>query len=60
VQPVLATWLIRLLGWGFCKVRPYCRAASHIDGAASVLVGIAGNQAMQTKQLICIDELFPL
>jgi hypothetical protein len=39
---------------------PYHRAASHIDGAASILVGIAGNQAMQTGQLVQIDELFPL
>jgi predicted dehydrogenase len=39
---------------------PYQRAASHIDGAASVLVGIAANQAMQTKQMVHIDDLFPL
>jgi hypothetical protein len=57
---VLAAWLIRLLGWGFCRARLYYRAASHIDGTASVLVGVAANQAMQTKRLICIDELFPL
>jgi hypothetical protein len=39
---------------------PYHRAASHIDGAASVLVGIAANQAMVTGQMVCIDDLFPL
>jgi predicted dehydrogenase len=39
---------------------PYNRAASHIDGAASILVGIAANKAMQTGQLIHIDDLFPL
>jgi predicted dehydrogenase len=39
---------------------PYHRAASHIDGAASVLVGIAANQAMSSEQLVHIDELFPL
>jgi predicted dehydrogenase len=39
---------------------PYNRAASHIDGAASVLVGIAANQAMRTGKLVKIDELFPL
>lgn len=39
---------------------PYFRAASHIDGAASILVGIAGNQAMQTGQHVQIDDLFPL
>ncbi|MBE2239822.1 MAG: Gfo/Idh/MocA family oxidoreductase [Caldilineaceae bacterium] len=39
---------------------PFGRAASHIDGAASVLVGIAANEAMRTGQLVQIDELFPL
>jgi hypothetical protein len=39
---------------------PYYRAASHIDGAASILVGSAGNRAMQTRQLVQIDDLFPL
>ncbi len=39
---------------------PYHRAASHIDGAVSVLVGIAANQAMQSGQMVCIEDLFPL
>jgi predicted dehydrogenase len=39
---------------------PYRRAASHIDGAASVMVGISANQAMQTGQLITVDDLFRL
>jgi hypothetical protein len=39
---------------------PYRRAASHIDGAASVLVGIAANRSMETGQTVNIDELFPL
>jgi predicted dehydrogenase len=39
---------------------PYHRAASHIDGAASVLVGIAANHAMSTGRMVCIDDLFPL
>jgi hypothetical protein len=39
---------------------PYHRAASHIDGAASVLVGIAANQAMQTGKMVSIEDLFPL
>jgi predicted dehydrogenase len=39
---------------------PYQRAASHIDGAASILVGIAGNLAMKTQQLVRIPELFVL
>lgn len=39
---------------------PYNRRASHLDGAASVLVGIAANQAMKSGELVRIDELFPL
>lgn len=39
---------------------PFGRAASHIDGAASVLVGIAANEAMRSGRLIQIDELFHL
>jgi predicted dehydrogenase len=39
---------------------PHHRAASHIDGAASVLVGIAANQAMISGQAVYIDDLFPL
>lgn len=39
---------------------PFHRAASHLDGAASVLVGIAANQAMSSGQLVRIDDLFAL
>lgn len=39
---------------------PYNRAASHIDGAASVLVGIAANQSLETGKLLRIEELFSL
>jgi predicted dehydrogenase len=39
---------------------PFHRAASHIDGAASILVGLAGNEAMQTNKLVMINDLFPL
>ncbi|MCB0196439.1 MAG: Gfo/Idh/MocA family oxidoreductase [Anaerolineae bacterium] len=39
---------------------PFHRAASHIDGAASVLVGIAANQAFRTGQPVHIDDLFSL
>ena len=39
---------------------PYQRAASHVDGAASILVGISGNIAMKTGQLVNIDDLFKL
>lgn len=39
---------------------PFNRAASHIDGAASILVGISGNIAMQTGQQVNIADLFTL
>lgn len=39
---------------------PFHRAASHIDGAASILVGISGNRSMQTGQLVKISDIFPL
>ncbi len=39
---------------------PLHRAASHVDGAASILVGIAANQSMRTGQLVRLDDLFPL
>jgi hypothetical protein len=39
---------------------PFNRAASHLAGAASILMGIAGNEAMRTKRLIVVDEMFPL
>jgi predicted dehydrogenase len=39
---------------------PFHRAASHLAGAASILMGIASNEAMKTKRLITVDELFPL
>jgi predicted dehydrogenase len=39
---------------------PFNRAASHVDGAASVLVGIAANQSISTGQLIHIDDIFAL
>jgi predicted dehydrogenase len=39
---------------------PFNRAASHIDGAASILVGISANQSIKTGQLINVDELFKL
>lgn len=39
---------------------PFHRAASHIDGAAALLVGIAANESMQTGRLVNIDDLFAL
>jgi hypothetical protein len=39
---------------------PFRRAATHLDGAASILVGISSNLAMQSGQMIHIPDLFPL
>lgn len=39
---------------------PFNRAASHIDGVASVMVGIAANESMRTGQVVTIDDLFPI
>ena len=39
---------------------PFNRAASHVDGAASILLGIAANQSINTGRLIHIDDLFSL
>jgi len=39
---------------------PYHRAASHIDGAASILLGIAANESMVTGQAIDVDSLLEL
>jgi len=39
---------------------PFHRVASHIDGAASALVGISANRAMQTGQMVTIDDIFKL
>jgi predicted dehydrogenase len=39
---------------------PLDRAASHLDGAASILVGIAANTSIETGQLVRVDDLFPL
>lgn len=36
---------------------PYRRAASHIDGAAAILVGIAANESMQTGKMVVVDDL---
>lgn len=39
---------------------PFNRAASHIDGAASILMGIAANESMATGQPITVDDLLKL
>ena len=39
---------------------PYRRAASHLDGAAAILLGIAANRSMETGELVEVDDLFKL
>jgi predicted dehydrogenase len=39
---------------------PYGRAASHVDGAASLLVGFAANESIRTGRRIRVEDLFPL
>jgi predicted dehydrogenase len=39
---------------------PFARAASHIDGAASILLGIAANESIATQRLVKVDELLQL
>ncbi len=39
---------------------PFNRAASHIDGAASILLGIAANRSMETGQPVLVDDLLKL
>jgi predicted dehydrogenase len=41
-------------------IDPYQRAASHIDGAASILLGIAANESIATGKLIKVDDLLKL
>ncbi|KAF2202030.1 NAD-binding Rossmann fold oxidoreductase family protein [Delitschia confertaspora ATCC 74209] len=36
------------------------RKASHIDGAMSILTGIAANRSMETGQVVRVDDLFKL
>jgi len=39
---------------------PYGRAASHVDGAASALVGFAANESIRCGRLVHVDDLFRL
>jgi hypothetical protein len=39
---------------------PYGRAASHVDGAASLLVGFAANESIRSERLVHTDDLFRL
>jgi predicted dehydrogenase len=39
---------------------PYGRAASHVDGAASLLVGFGANESIRSQRLVHVDDLFRL
>jgi predicted dehydrogenase len=39
---------------------PYHRAASHIDGAASILMGVAANLSIERGERVKVDELMQL
>jgi hypothetical protein len=39
---------------------PYHRAASHLDGAASLLMGFAANESIRTGQAVRTADLFRL
>jgi hypothetical protein len=39
---------------------PYGRAAGHVDGAASLRVGVAANESIRTGALVHVDDLFAL
>ena len=39
---------------------PFNRAASHIDGAASILMGISANRSMETGGPVRVDDLLKL
>lgn len=39
---------------------PLKRAASHLDGAASILVGISANESLRTERLVRCADLLPL
>jgi len=39
---------------------PFHRAASQIDGAAALLVGVAANESMRSGKMVVIDDLFVL
>ncbi|MNJ56540.1 putative oxidoreductase YteT precursor [compost metagenome] len=43
--------------FGVPEADEFERAASHVDGAMSILTGIAGNQSIASGQAIKIDDL---
>ena len=43
--------------FGEPKADPLLRSASHVQGAYSILTGIAANKAMRTGEVVCVDDL---
>lgn len=43
--------------FGVPKEDPFNRAANHVDGAKSILTGIAANRSIQTGQAVAVDSL---
>jgi len=43
--------------FGEKKQDRFHRAASHVDGAMSILTGVAGNNSMRTGQVVQIADL---
>lgn len=43
----------------YCDV-PLYRNAEHVDGAASILLGVAANRSIQTGQAVNVDDLLKL
>ncbi|KAL2849847.1 hypothetical protein BJY01DRAFT_262105 [Aspergillus pseudoustus] len=39
---------------------PYRRAASHVDGALSILTGIAANESLRTGQVVRVDDVLKI
>ncbi|KAL2192698.1 hypothetical protein P885DRAFT_47056 [Corynascus similis CBS 632.67] len=46
--------------FGEPKTDEYMRAASHIDGAASILTGIAANKSIATGQVVFVDDILKI
>ncbi|XP_014553704.1 hypothetical protein COCVIDRAFT_107088 [Bipolaris victoriae FI3] len=52
--------LADLFGEGGAEIDGDMRAASHVDGALSILTGICGNKSMATGQVVRVSDVFDL
>lgn len=46
--------------FGEAEPDEYMRAASHIDGAASILTGVAANRSIRTGQVVNVKDILDL